>query len=308
MRLKHGRQIATRCRAPARYFPFVRTATAGLQKHVAGRDVSALPDPACYKSAVPVGLLRLSPDNVRQKTGRPSMPARLLSMTQPPMGPKGTRAYSIGKGKTRDGSTAPPRPKVSGKNVFFPRNDRPHGLKRAALQTENTFTTCCQSDRPCRLPVLSACSRSPLPGLRLRCPVPLETASCPNRLPVTGVQAAAPQAFAAGHPALTGAVAQPDGRQAATRSAGFPSVPRFFQAVQTGPVRRPFPGELQTGTRPVLRSEPLLAAGTPGVQPEAAFQFRPAGSPPAAPPAVLLPTFPAGGMRERPGYGRTAKR
>ena len=29
-----------------------------------------------------------------------------------------------------------PRPKVSGKTVLFPRNDRPYGLKRTAFQTE----------------------------------------------------------------------------------------------------------------------------------------------------------------------------
>ena len=31
------------------------------------------------------------------------------------------------------------RPGVSGKTAFFPRNDRPYGLKRTAFQTENTL-------------------------------------------------------------------------------------------------------------------------------------------------------------------------
>ena len=37
----------------------------------------------------------------------------------------------------RGGGTAPPGPERAGKTAFFPRNDRPYGLQRNALQTEN---------------------------------------------------------------------------------------------------------------------------------------------------------------------------
>ena len=40
------------------------------------------------------------------------------------------------------------RPKVSGKAVLFPRNDRSHGLKRTAFQTEDVLTD--NTPRPLR--------------------------------------------------------------------------------------------------------------------------------------------------------------
>ena len=38
--------------------------------------------------------------------------------------------FTFEKGETRGGGTAPPGPKRAGKTAFFPRNDRPYGLKR----------------------------------------------------------------------------------------------------------------------------------------------------------------------------------
>ena len=48
------------------------------------------------------------------------------------------RAFSFEKGK-REAAASVALPKVSGKSVLFPRNDRPYGLKWEAFQTENVL-------------------------------------------------------------------------------------------------------------------------------------------------------------------------
>ena len=47
--------------------------------------------------------------------------------------------FNFEKGETRRRRHSAARPKVSGKTAFFPRNDRPYGLKCEAFQTENAL-------------------------------------------------------------------------------------------------------------------------------------------------------------------------
>ena len=47
--------------------------------------------------------------------------------------------FNFEKGETRRRRHSAARPKVSGKTAFFPRNDRPYGLKCTAFQTENAL-------------------------------------------------------------------------------------------------------------------------------------------------------------------------
>ena len=47
--------------------------------------------------------------------------------------------FNFEKGETRRRQHSAARPKVSGKTAFFPRNDRPYGLKCTAFQTENAL-------------------------------------------------------------------------------------------------------------------------------------------------------------------------
>ena len=49
------------------------------------------------------------------------------------------RVFSFSKMKDEASSAA--RPELCGKTALFPRNDRPHGLKRAAFQTENAHAS-----------------------------------------------------------------------------------------------------------------------------------------------------------------------
>ncbi len=58
------------------------------------------------------------------------LPWRVPFFDPAPLGEAASPAHSY---KRRHSAA---RPKVSGKTAFFPRNDRPYGLKRAAFQTE----------------------------------------------------------------------------------------------------------------------------------------------------------------------------
>ena len=61
---------------------------------------------------------------------------------RPPEHKSGLERFNFEKGETRRRRHSAARPKVSGKTAFFPRNDRPYGLKRAAFQTEKALTRC----------------------------------------------------------------------------------------------------------------------------------------------------------------------
>ena len=52
------------------------------------------------------------------------------------LGPLGLERFTFEKGENARRRHSAARPEVSGKTAFFPRNDRPYGLKRAAFQTE----------------------------------------------------------------------------------------------------------------------------------------------------------------------------
>ena len=47
--------------------------------------------------------------------------------------------FNLEKGETRGGGTAPPTAPSARKNAFFPRNDRPYGLKHNAFQAKNVL-------------------------------------------------------------------------------------------------------------------------------------------------------------------------
>ncbi|HJA76102.1 MAG TPA: hypothetical protein H9774_04460 [Candidatus Desulfovibrio gallistercoris] len=49
------------------------------------------------------------------------------------------KRFAFDRGEARDGGHSAARPKVSGKTTFFPRNDRPYGLKRVAFQTDKAL-------------------------------------------------------------------------------------------------------------------------------------------------------------------------
>ena len=55
--------------------------------------------------------------------------------------------FNFEKGETRAPSAA--RPEASEKTAFFPRNDRPYGLKCEAFQTENALKKACRCFRIC---------------------------------------------------------------------------------------------------------------------------------------------------------------
>ncbi|MDM8215961.1 hypothetical protein QUW15_07330, partial [Desulfovibrio piger] len=61
---------------------------------------------------------------------------------RPPEPKSGLERFNFEKGETRRRRHSAARPKASGKTAFFPRNDRPYDLKRAAFQTEKALTRC----------------------------------------------------------------------------------------------------------------------------------------------------------------------
>ena len=93
------------------------------------KDVMVLPGKEPWSRAIP----RACP---YRRTTAGNRPPAQRSGQRPARKTRLRERFIFEKGENARRRHSAARPEVNGKNVFFPRNDRPYGLKRAAFQTE----------------------------------------------------------------------------------------------------------------------------------------------------------------------------